>query len=115
MTEDEKKEVAAALRHAAAVLNEGMKVEAKVYKGDKYTWYVYNQDRATNITTKNKKHTVKLDNGSAFGVRPATSEKGMMRLVVPGKGASRVFSYDKKFVDRLIGKSKRKKGRKPLG
>lgn len=106
-----RRELLTEILHATAELRE---MSAAVYHGGEYTWWVYTAPRATVIKTKNGKHTVRLEEGSVFGVRPASSQKGMMRLIVPEKGTSRVFSYPVKFVERLTEKAERKKGRKPL-
>jgi hypothetical protein len=96
-------------------LEDSMKEKAKVFNKSKYTWYTYSSLKRKKLSDIKGKHSVVFERGTVFGIRPATSKKGMFRLVVPEYGDSIVFSFDTKVADSLISSSKLSKQLKASG
>lgn len=72
-----------------------------VFTSEKYTWFAWKGPKAMTITSK-KNREITLLKGAEFGVREATSKKGMFRVITKELGPSHVFSMDKAAVDKLI-------------
>lgn len=70
---------------------------------NKYKWYIYNADRATNITNTSGKRSVKLIKGSKFGVRQASNNKDY-RVITEELGPNIVFTMNESKVSTLMSK-----------
>jgi hypothetical protein len=70
---------------------------AAIFPAGKYTWI--KSKHTLKFTKAKKEYTVKK--GSMIGVRPATSKKGVYRVVSKDLGVNIVFSVDQSAVNKL--------------
>lgn len=73
---------------------------AVIFSAGKYTWFRWNAGKATTIYTKKGKEYY-MSKGAKFGIRPATSKKGMYRVITQELGPSIIFSMDQNEVNKL--------------
>jgi hypothetical protein len=78
---------------------------AKVFSDAQYIWYRYVVETKKSLTNKAGTKKTVLQKGSKFGLRRATSNKDLYRLVVPELGKTIVFSLTEKMAHELIKKS----------
>lgn len=79
----------------------------------KYEWRTYRHDKGHYLKKKSTGQAVHLQKGHKFGIRPATTAKGKMRLVTHELGKHHIFTYDARTISRLMAKSR--PGRRPKG
>lgn len=76
----------------------------KAFSADRYVSFKYVGDRKTTIGMGTNRETV-ITNGQKYGLRPATSQKGMFRIILAGKLLTQVHSVNQKFANLLIKRS----------
>jgi hypothetical protein len=76
-----------------------------IFPAGKYTWLTWTSLKPAHLEAKGGRFSGTLKKGEQFGVRPATSKKGVYRVVLKNLGMSHVFSYDQADVDKLVKKS----------
>lgn len=53
----------------------------------KYIWFVFTGATPIKLLSTNKKRRLDLKKGQRFGIRPASSAKGVIRLIAPESGS----------------------------
>ena len=70
-----------------------------VYSADRYRWLTW---RGGEFSIKTPKGLLTLNRGDSFGVRPASSKKGMFRIVKSDEPMSKVYSVNQYDYDRIM-------------
>lgn len=73
---------------------------AVIFPAGRYTWFRWTAGKATTIYTK-KGTEYYMSKGAKFGIRPATSKKGMYRVITQELGPGIVFSMDQDEINKL--------------
>lgn len=76
----------------------------KAFSSDRYIQLKYTNERKTTIGMGTNRQTV-LSKGMKFGLRPATSQKGMFRIIIAGKSLTQVHSVNAKFANLILQRS----------
>lgn len=70
-----------------------------VYSADRYRWLTW---RGGEFSIKTPKGLLTLNRGDSFGIRPASSKKGMFRIVKSDEPMSKVYSVNQYDYDRIM-------------
>lgn len=74
---------------------------AKVFSEARYIWYKFNSEKPFKLTnTRGRK--VSLVKGNKYGLRKATSSKGMYRFISPELGKTIIFSLTEPLAHKLM-------------
>jgi len=83
--------------HAALIRS----VKAAVFPAGRYTWYAWNKPQPAMLASR-RGQSARIVKGGKFGVRPATSKKGMFRVITEDQGPSIIFSLSEQEVNTLV-------------
>jgi hypothetical protein len=70
-----------------------LNVKARILPPEDYVWHVYTGKDPLTLTTRSKHHTIVLEDGMKFGMRPSSSGKEV-RLITEVLGKNIVFTID---------------------
>ena len=70
-----------------------LNVKARILPPEDYVWHVYTGKEPLTLTTRSKHHTIVLEDGMKFGMRPSSSGKEV-RLITEKFGPTIVFTLD---------------------
>ena len=76
----------------------------KAFSSDRYIHLKYVNDRKTTIGAGTNRETT-LVKGMKFGLRPATSQKGMFRIILANRSLTQVHSVNAKFANLILKRS----------